>query len=261
MIRLTKGNILQARAEALVNTVNCMGYMGKGIALQFKKAFPANFKAYEQACRAKEVQTGRVFVYATGSMMDPKFIINFPTKQDWRENSKYEYVAEGLKSLLQVIRERGIKSIAIPPLGCGLGGLDWAKVRPMIESAFQSLPQVDLTLFEPAGSPEVRNMPIGTDRPKLTVPRALLIQLMRLYKELDYGLTLLEIQKLGYFLQEAGQPLRYNFEKAIYGPYATNLNRVLENLEGHFIRGYLGSQRPDEEIELLPGAVEEASSF
>ena len=261
MITLTRGNLIEAEAEALVNTVNCEGFMGKGIALQFKKAFPDNFKAYERACRAGEVQPGRMFVFSTGSMMNPRYIINFPTKRRWREKSKMEDVEAGLKALVEEVRRLKVSSLAMPPLGCGHGGLVWRKVRPLIEQAFAGLPDVRVALFEPVGAPDAKAMPVRTKRPKLTLARALFIRLMRQYAEMAYRLTLLEIQKLAYFLQESGQPLRLNYVGHLYGPYAHNLNKVLETLEGHFVRGYGDSQKPDVEIELLPGAAEEADRF
>ena len=261
MIEITRGNILEADAEALVNTVNCVGYMGKGIALQFKKAFPENFKAYERACRAKDVRPGKMLVFETGTMWNPKYIINFPTKRHWRGKSRLEDIEAGLKALVDEVKKREIKSIAIPPLGCGLGGLDWNTVRPMIEKAFSSLPEVRVLLFEPHGAPDAKAMPVRTKRPRMTPPRALFIMLMEQYCELAYRLTLLEIQKLAYFLQEAGEPLRLNYHAHIYGPYAHNLNKVLEILEGHFIQGYGDTQKPDVEIELLPGATKQAREF
>ena len=261
MVKLATGNLLRAEAEALVNTVNCVGHMGKGVALQFKKAFPDNFTYYQKACRAGDVQLGRMLVFETGAMLGLKYIINFPTKKHWRAKSKYEYIASGLEALIAEVKRRGIRSIALPPLGCGLGGLDWKRVRPMIEKAFAEVPDVDVLLFEPAGAPEAKSMPIGTHHPKMTVARALFIKLMEQYLQLDYRLTLLEIQKLAYFLQEAGEPLRLRYEAGIYGPYAPNLNKVLEVLEGHMIRGYGDTQKPDVEIELLPGAVEEADRY
>lgn len=259
MIVLKTGNLIEADAEALVNTVNCDGFMGKGIALQFKQAYPENFKVYEKACRAGEVEPGRMLVVPTESLMNPKYIINFPTKRHWRENSKIEYIASGLRALIDETRRLRIGSIAVPPLGCGLGGLDWREVRPMIEHAFAELPDVQVTLFEPTGTPAAKTMPVRTKRPKLTLARALLVSLMHRYSEMAYRLTLLEIQKLAYLLQEAGEPLRLKYVAHLYGPYAHNLNKVLETLEGHFIRGYGDQQKPDVEIELLPQADEEAS--
>lgn len=259
MIVLTKGNLIEADVEALVNTVNCDGFMSKGIALQFKQAYPENFKAYERACRAGEMEPGRMLVFTTGSLVNPKYIINFPTKRHWRENSRIEYIAAGLRTLVEEARRLQLGSIAVPPLGCGLGGLDWRDVRPMIERAFAELPNLRATLFEPTGAPAAKAMPVRTKRPKLTLARALLVSLMHRYSEMAYRLTLLEIQKLAYLLQEAGEPLRLKYVAHLYGPYAHNLNKVLETLEGHFIRGYGDQQKPDVEIELLPEADEEAN--
>ena len=168
MVELAKGNILEASAEALVNTVNCVGVMGKGIALQFKQAFPANYKSYERACKADKVQPGRVFVFATELMGNPKYIFNFPTKRHWRGRSKIEYIEAGLEALTEEVRRLGIGSIAVPPLGCGSGGLDWRDVRPMIEEAFAGVPEVRVLLFEPEGAPEAAKRPIRTERPKMT---------------------------------------------------------------------------------------------
>ncbi len=261
MIELTRGNLLEAPAEALVNTVNCIGYMGKGIALQFKQAFPVNFKAYEAACHTGEMAPGRMFIHDNGGLVNPRYIINVPTKRHWKGKSRIEDVAAGLEALVADVRRLGIHSIAVPPLGCGLGGLDWQVVRPMIEQAFAALPDVRVLLFEPAGAPAAKAMPVRTTRPHMTAARALFIKLMEAYSALDYSRSLLEVQKLAYFLQEAGEPLRLKYEAGHYGPYAANLNKVLEVMEGHFIRGYGDSQKPDAEIELLPGAVEEASEF
>jgi O-acetyl-ADP-ribose deacetylase (regulator of RNase III) len=259
MIVLKRGNLIEEDAEALVNTVNCEGFMGKGIALQFKQAFPDNFKVYERACRVGEVVPGKMLVVPTGSLVNPRYIINFPTKRHWRENSRLKYIETGLQALIGEVRRLGIHSIAVPPLGCGLGGLDWRDVRPMIEQSFAAIQDVRVTLFEPTGAPAARAMPVRTKRPKLTLARALLISLMRRYSEMAYRLTLLEIQKLAYLLQEAGEPLRLKYVGHVYGPYAHNLNKVLEALEGHYIRGYGDTQKPDVEIELLPQADKEAN--
>ncbi len=261
MIEITRGNLLEAKAEALVNTVNCVGNMGKGIALQFKKAFPENFNSYERACRAKDVRPGRMLVFETCSMFNPKYIINFPTKRHWRDKSRLEDIEVGLQALVEKVQKLEISSVAVPPLGCGLGGLDWGTVRSMIEKTFAELPEVRVFLFEPAGAPDAKAMSVRTQRTRMTVARALFIRIMRQYAELAYRLTLLEIQKLAYFLQEAGEPLRLNYQAHVYGPYAYNLNKVLEILEGHFIRGYGDTQKQDVEIELLPGAVKKANTF
>jgi len=260
MIDEGKGNLLQAEAEALVNTVNCVGFMGKGIALQFKQAFPENYEAYHRACEAGEVRPGRMFIFKTGSMVNPKYIINFPTKRHWRGDSKIEDIEAGLKALSEEVRRLGIKSIAVPPLGCGLGGLSWSVVGPMITKAFSQLPDVHVLLFAPHGAPDAKTMPVHTKVPNMTLARALFIKLMEQYTGLAYRLTLLEVQKLAYFLQEAGEPLKLKYEAGPYGPYAENLNKVLQLIEGHFTRGYGDSPKPDRDIELLPGAVDKASA-
>lgn len=262
MIRYKKGNIIKADAEALVNTVNCVGIMGKGIALQFKKAFPeAYFHHYQRACRNQELKPGKVLVWETGLLLHPKYIINFPTKKHWKEKSKYEYIEIGLQSLIAEIKRLGIRSIAIPPLGCGLGGLDWDKVHSMIEKALSQVPKIEVFVFEPKGAPKALEMPVRVAKPKMTVARALFIKLMQFYTRHAYRLTLLEIQKLAYFLQEEGVPLRLKYVKHFYGPYAHNLNKVLEVMEGHYIRGYGDTQKPDVEITLLPNAVHQADAY
>ena len=149
MIESTSGDLLKADVEALVNAVNCAGVMGKGIALQFKRAFPANFQVYEKACRAGNVVPGRMLIHEIGGSLRPRYIINFPTKRHWRAASLVEDVESGLRSLAKDVRRLNIRSIAVPPLGCGLGGLEWQVVRPMIEQAFDDLPALRVLLFHP----------------------------------------------------------------------------------------------------------------
>lgn len=264
MIEYTGGNILHADAEALVNTVNCVGVMGRGIALQFKNAYPKNFKAYEAACQRQEVQPGRMFVYATGELANPRFIINFPTKRHWRGNSRMEDIESGLFDLIEVIRRNNIQSIAIPPLGSGLGGLEWDDVRPRIEKALAVLPQVKVLLYEPKGAPTSDKMQHKREAPKMTAGRAALVELMSRYLKglLDPAVSLLEVHKLMYFLQESGEPLRLQFKAAHYGPYAENLRHVLNAIEGHLVSGYAdGGDIPEKTLELVPGAEDEASQF
>lgn len=261
MIELTQGNLLRADAEALVNTVNCVGVMGKGIALQFKQAFPTNFKQYEAVCKDGKLTVGNMLIHDNGALVNPRYIVNFPTKRHWKGNSRIEDITAGLKTLVADVQRLEIKSIAMPALGCGLGGLQWNEVRPLIEQAFAALPDVRVLLFEPNGAPPAKSMPVNTQRPNITPGRALVIKLMDAYAALDYSRSLLEVQKLAYFLQSAGEPLRLKYEAAIYGPYADNLNKVLEAMEGHFTRGYGDSQKPEAEIELLPNAVPEADEF
>lgn len=264
MIRFTSGDILKAEAEALVNTVNCVGIMGRGIALQFKDMFPANFKAYAIACKREEVQPGRMFVFDTGELTSPRYIVNFPTKRHWRGKSRIEDIEAGLVALVDEVRARGIRSIAIPPLGSGLGGLDWSQVRPLIERAFAALPDVEVQIFEPIGAPADSRANRSTEVPKITAGRAALVALMRRYLGalLDPSISLLEVHKLMYFLQAAGEPLRLRYVKAPYGPYAENLRHVLLAVEGHLVSGYAdGGDAPDKPLSLVPGAVEEATLF
>jgi O-acetyl-ADP-ribose deacetylase (regulator of RNase III) len=144
------GDLITAKVDALINPVNTEGVMGKGLALQFKKAFPDVFVEYASACRRGEVVIGRMHVVQRSAA--PRFVINFPTKQQWRNPSKLEYVDAGLVDLIAHIHHLGIESIAIPPLGCGLGGLDWTDVKPRLVQAFASLPDVRVVLFEPGGT-------------------------------------------------------------------------------------------------------------
>jgi O-acetyl-ADP-ribose deacetylase (regulator of RNase III) len=174
MINLTQGDILKADAEALVNTVNCVGIMGRGVALQFKKAFPANFKAYELACKADQVQPGKMFVHDLNHLYNPRFIVNFPTKRHWKSQSRIEDIQSGLTDLITIIQQHNIRSIAIPPLGCGLGGLNWEDVKPLITEAFQAIPAVNVLLFEPAGAPPAALMVRQEKIPTMTVGRAAL---------------------------------------------------------------------------------------
>ena len=264
MIRFKTGDILAEDVEALVNTVNCVGVMGRGVALQFRKAYPENFRAYAEACRQSEVRPGRVFVFETGALTNPRYVINFPTKRHWRGRSRMEDIDAGLVDLVRRVRERGIRSIAIPPLGSGLGGLEWSDVRPRIEDALRGIDDLDAVIFEPDGAPETGRMARHREAPKMTAGRAALVGLMDRYLNglLDPFVTLLEIHKLMYFMQVAGQPLRLNFTKAHYGPYAENLRHVLHAVEGHFITGYAnGGDAPDKPLELVPGAVEHAASM
>ena len=264
MIELAQGDILRSEADAIVNTVNCVGVMGRGIALQFKKAFPDNFKAYKSVCDHKQLQPGRMFVYDLGRLHNPRYVINFPTKRHWRGKSKIEDIKEGLATLVREIQDRKIQSIAIPPLGCGLGGLDWAQVRTMIESVFANLPETHVYLYEPKGAPAPELMVNRTKRPNMTAGRAALLGLMRRYLDglMDVAVSLLELHKLMYFMQEAGEPLKLDYVEGRYGPYATNLGHVLSHIEGHFTTGYGdGEDDPFKQIEYKPDAINEAEKY
>ena len=264
MIELTRGDILKADAEALVNTVNCVGVMGRGIALQFRKAFPGNFKAYKALCDRKDLHPGMLFVYDLNRLENPRYVINFPTKQHWKGKSRLEDIEAGLEALVQETRKRRIRSIALPPLGCGLGGLDWDEVRPRVEQAFRAFPEIRVLLFEPKGAPVADQIVNRTKQPRMTVGRATLLGLMRRYLAalMDVAVTLLEIHKLMYFMQEAGERLNLRYSKAVYGPYAENLRHVLGLIEGHFITGYGDAEdAPDKQIELKESAAKRAESY
>ena len=264
MVEYTSGDILECEADALVNTVNCVGVMGRGIALQFKNVYPENFKAYEAACQSEAVQPGHMFVFETGQLTQPRFIINFPTKRHWRGKSRIDDIEAGLADLVNVIRAKGIRSIAIPPLGAGLGGLNWNDVRLRIARALTDLTDVRVMVFEPQGAPTNHKVAHVREVPKMTAGRAALVELMQRYLAglLDPFVTLLEVHKLMYFMQEAGEPLRLQYVKHHYGPYAENLRHVLNAVEGHLIAGYAdGGDAPDKPLKLVPGAVEDAKEF
>jgi len=239
MIHYTQGNLLAAEAEALVNTVNTVGVMGKGIALMFKERFPQNFKEYAAACKENRVCTGQMFVTEHNELMGPRWIINFPTKQHWRSPSKMEWVVEGLQDLRRVIIGNGIKSIAIPPLGAGNGGLDWIAVREQIEKALGDLDDVEISVFEPTA--RYQNVAKRDGVQKLTPARALIAEMVRRYWVLGMECSLLEIQKMAWFLERAVEclapdnPLNFKFEANKYGPYADSLRHLLNALDGSYL--------------------------
>lgn len=239
MITFTQGNLLEARAEALVNTVNTVGVMGKGIALMFKERFAENFRRYAAACQAKEVRTGRMFVTEVSELSGPRWIVNFPTKQHWRGDSRMEWITEGMQDLRCFLIENNVKSIAIPPLGAGNGGLDWADVRAQIEAALGDL-DAEILVFEP--TQKYQNVAKRTGVEKLTPARALIAELVRRYWVLGMECSLLEIQKLAWFLERAierfnpeNNPLDLKFVPHKYGPYANRLDHLLNNLDGSYL--------------------------
>jgi O-acetyl-ADP-ribose deacetylase (regulator of RNase III) len=239
MIRFTTGNLLTANAEALVNTVNTVGIMGKGIALMFKEMFPENFKIYEAACKKGDVKVGHMLVTERNLLGGPKWIINFPTKEHWRNPSKLTWIEEGLRDLVRIVKEKNIRSIALPPLGTGNGRLDWKDVRPKIESAFANVSGVDVIVYEPTS--EYQNVAKRTGVDKLTAARALIAELVRRYWMLGFECSLLEIQKLAYFLensieeQQLPNPLNLTFSANRYGPYSDKLKHLLNGLDGSYL--------------------------
>lgn len=264
MINYRTGDLFKDNAEAIVNTVNCVGIMGRGIALQFKNRYPENFIEYESKCKLGEMIPGRVFVFETNSFINPKYIVNFPTKRHWRGASRIEDIESGLVDLARVIRAYGIKSIAIPPLGSGLGGLDWNLVKSRIEAALLKMEDIEINVYEPAGAPKAEDMVRNKKIPSMTPGRAALVGLIHLYLKglLDPFITLLEIHKLMYFLQVSGENLRLKYVKEMYGPYAINLSHVLNAVEGHMLSGYAdGGNNPKKRLELVPGATDDAEKF
>ncbi|MBB5057423.1 O-acetyl-ADP-ribose deacetylase (regulator of RNase III) [Granulicella aggregans] len=239
-MKFLQGNLLDAPTEALVNTVNTVGVMGKGIALMFKEAFPANFRAYEDACKKKQVRVGHMFVTENPTFEGPRWIINFPTKKHWRQPSKLEWIKEGLQDLKSVIRERNIRSIALPPLGAGNGGLDWNDVRPEIACALADLSDVDVLVYEPTD--KYQNVAKCTGVEKLTPARALIAEMIRRYWVLGIECTYLEVQKLGWFLERTidslkiEDPLDLQFVADKYGPYSDRLRHLLDGLDGTYLR-------------------------
>jgi len=240
MIKFTQGNLLEARAEALVNTVNTVGVMGKGIALMFKERFTENMRLYAAACKAKQVVTGKMFVTEVRELDGPSWIVNFPTKQHWKAPSQMVWVEEGLQDLRRFLVEKQIKSIAIPPLGAGNGGLEWSAVREQIESALGDLPNVEIVVFEP--TQQYQNVAKRAGVEKLTPARALIAELVRRYWVLGMECSLLEIQKLAWFLERSIErfnpeknPLKLQFVAHKYGPYANKLDHLLNNLDGSYL--------------------------
>ncbi len=238
-MKFTQGNLLDAPVEALVNTINTVGVMGKGIALMFKEKFPENFAAYAEACKAGEVQVGKMLVIPGVELNGPRWIINFPTKKDWRQPSRLEWVREGLAALREVIVEKEIRSIALPPLGCGNGGLDWAEVRPLIEQGLADLEGVQIVVYEPTA--KYQNVAKRKGVEKLTPARALIAEMIRRYWVLGIECTLLEAQKLAWFLERTIQrvglkdPLDLRFTADRYGPYANRLTHLLNGLDGSYL--------------------------
>lgn len=239
MITFTTGNLLESKVDALVNTVNTVGVMGKGIALMFKDRFPKNFKEYSEACKSKNIRVGSMFVTETNELAGPRWIINFPTKQHWRSPSKLEWIKSGLEDLRRVIAEKGIRSVAIPPLGAGNGGLPWEVVRSEIVSCLNDIKDLEVIVYEPTGT--YQNVAKRSGVEKLTPARALIADLVRRYSVLGMDCSLLEVQKLAWFLERAVEriapdnPLNLKFTAHKYGPYANRLDHLLNNLDGSYL--------------------------
>jgi len=254
MIEYVEGNLLEANVDALVNAVNEVGVMGTGIALQFRQAFPASAREYTLAAHHGDVRVGHVLVTRDYSLDGPKWIIHLPTKKHWRHPSPLAWVRDGLQDLVRVVRDSQIESIALPPLGCGNGGLDWEDVRREIETAFAGVEGVRVMVYEPTAAYRTESKPRGVE--KLTPARALIAELVRRYSVLGLGCTNLEVHKLAWLLQRsivaAGvkNPLRLTFVPDKYGPCADQLRHLLAALDGgylHFDR-HLSVAGPPEPI-------------
>lgn len=237
-MRFIKGNLLSAPTDALVNTVNTVGVMGKGIALQFKERFPLNFKVYEKASKSGEVRIGKMLVVKENTLEGEKLIINFPTKTDWFKKSQYNFVEDGLKDLVKVIEQYKIKSIAIPPLGCGNGGLQWTKVKVLMEKYLGGLNDVDIVIYEPNDQvKEILQKEESEKESRLTPAKAMILYALFKYERFGEIATVFAANKLAYFLQEIGENLRLKFEPYTYGPYAQAVDKLLYALNGKYLKG------------------------
>lgn len=261
MITYITGNILESQAQALVNTVNTTGVMGKGIALQFKKAFLSNYKAYVEACKRNEIEIGKLFVTRDSNLnTGEKIIINFPTKKDWRKPSEYSYIEEGLNDLVNVIKRNQIKSIAIPPLGAGNGGLEWERVKRLIEKKLSSI-DIDIFVYEPSAQIIEH---LKKERVKLTDARALLLYV--LYDLVRNGEYVSEFssEKVCYFLQRFGAKkyFKLDYEPNFYGPYSGKVRFVLNALNGSYIMGYSDmNKKPFDPLTLVPDGYEDVKTY
>lgn len=258
-----KGELLNSDVEALVNTVNTEGVMGKGIALEFKEAFPKNYELYREACKLGKLETGKMFIYETGNLTYPHFIINFPTKKHWRNPSKLEYIKSGLKDLENIIKKYKIKSIAIPPLGCGNGKLNWRDVKPLIESSIDKFPELNAIIFEPSDEAYTEKVKIKPKKDTgLNAIRAMVLSLLDRYRILGYDLTLLEAHKLAYFIQRFGMDLKLQYTKNQFGPYARQFDYFLNNLDGFYLTGMNSRNiNPFDKLRIIENRLPEINDY
>lgn len=254
MIYFVEGDLLESKTEALVNTVNTVGISGKGIALQFKNLFPNNDKLYKKACKDGTIAIGKLFVTEEESLFNnKKIIINFPTKTEWRKPSEYPYIEKGLTDLVDIIKERKIKSIAIPPLGAGNGGLIWSNVVGLIEKYLSEV-DCEIYIFQPN---YIIKESLKKERVNLTPARAMLLAV--LFELVRNGEFMSEFaaEKVAYFLQRFGakSAFKLEFQPNFYGPYSGKVKHVLFFLNGSYISGYQSKdKKPFEELELMMDA-------
>lgn len=261
MITFVKGDLLNDSAQALVNTVNTVGVMGKGIALQFKEMFPDNYTIYRQACKNKLFNIGQLIITECMLLGEKKLIVNFPTKTTWRKPSEYEYIEKGLAELKRQIQLRDISSIAIPPLGSHNGGLDWGRVKQMIIDCLGDI-DCDVRLYEPSDAIIER---MKAERVKLTPARAMLLDVLCDVVAYEEFISLFTAEKAVYFLQRfgAGKEFNINFVPGYYGPYSGGkIAHVMYYLNGSYIKGMAGMQsKPFEYLWLMDDTAECVSSY
>lgn len=263
MIIYKKGNLLEGLVEALVNTVNTVGVMGKGIALQFKNAFPENYKAYSDAVKSGAFRLGEVLVVPVKTVGTARFVINFPTKAHWRFPSRIEWIQAGLKDLRAKIQEYSIRSIALPPLGCGNGGLDWSQIQPLIEEEMGDL-EAEVIIYEP--SQKVKESLQQEEKPsasKLTPVRAMLLHLLYSYRALGEFTSEFAAEKLSYFLQRFGEKqLKLDFQEGIYGPYSGKVRHILFAVNGYYLKGYEQKDaKPFEPLQIMVDKAPQVQNF
>ena len=261
MLKFITGNLLESEAEALVNTVNTVGVMGKGIALQFKNQYPYNYKVYSKACKDGNFKIGDLLVVEEDSLLSGRrMIINFPTKTDWRKPSEYIYIEEGLKKLVDLIKQKNIKSLAIPPLGAGNGGLEWNKVKAMMQYYLRNI-DAEITIFQPNSAIEEI---LKSERVKLTPARAMLLSvLFDLVKNGEF-VSEFSAEKVAYFLQRFGAQdnFKLQYSANFYGPYSGKVKHVLYHLNGSYVTGYSSKdKKPFEEIGLRANTEKEITEF
>jgi O-acetyl-ADP-ribose deacetylase (regulator of RNase III)/uncharacterized protein YwgA len=245
-ITFKKGDMFSEPVEAIVNTVNCVGVMGKGVALEFKKRWPDNFKAYKKVCDAKELEPGRMFIFDTNMLFatdGPRFLVNFPTKKHWRSKSEISYIEDGLNALVNEIKVLGIKSIAMPPLGCGNGGLEWDDVKPLIVSKLENLDNVKVVVFPPLDAQDEPEF-IHQKFP-MTYERAVFLKALNdLESHFDGSFDRLSLQKIAYFLQAFGLKLNLEFSRNLHGPYSEALRKACIILEKNgMFKGFTTEER------------------
>jgi len=251
LMKFLKGDLFESNADALVNTVNTVGVMGKGVAFQFKKLFPHNYNIYKKRCESKDFQIGDLLLVEDENILTgKKLIINFPTKKHWRHPSKYEYIQIGLEKLKTVIIERNIKSIAIPPLGSGNGGLKWDRVKEMMIKALDNL-NTEIYIYEP--NKKIRKA-LLKEKVKLTPARAMLMyMLFQLVRNGEF-VSEFACEKLCYFLQRFGAKgyFKLQYSKRYYGPYSGTVRHLMSTLNGSYLAGYDSKDtKPFEYVDIL----------